>query len=183
MDGFDQDEAESKRDERAVILRRLLASKCDTLEAFELADRLFGVPVPCRVFSERRRAYPWCRIDTALRDIFRVGARRRGLIWNRSLCRRVRRAIEIRTDVEKRVEAKPNARWSLDFLHDQLACGRRLRILNIADDVTRERLAAIPDTSISCKRVACELTPLIKGRGKPQMIVSDNGTDTTSITA
>jgi hypothetical protein len=33
VDGFDQDEAESKRDERAVILRRLLASKCDTLEA------------------------------------------------------------------------------------------------------------------------------------------------------
>jgi hypothetical protein len=29
VDGFDQDEAESKRDERAVILRRLLASKCD----------------------------------------------------------------------------------------------------------------------------------------------------------
>src|SRR4029077_5572539 len=38
VDGFDQDEGESKRDERAVILRRLLASKCDTLEAFELAD-------------------------------------------------------------------------------------------------------------------------------------------------
>ena len=41
VDGFDQDEAESKRDERAVILRRLLASKCNTLEALELADRLF----------------------------------------------------------------------------------------------------------------------------------------------
>jgi hypothetical protein len=40
VDGFDQDEAESKRDERAVILRRLLASKCDALEAFELGDRL-----------------------------------------------------------------------------------------------------------------------------------------------
>src|SRR5579863_4574647 len=41
VDGFDQDEAESKRDERAVILRRLLASKCDTLKALELAYRLF----------------------------------------------------------------------------------------------------------------------------------------------
>ena len=41
VDGFDQDKAESKRDERAIILRRLLASKCDTLEALELADRLF----------------------------------------------------------------------------------------------------------------------------------------------
>ena len=36
------------------------------------------------------------------------------------------------------VEAKPNARWSLDFVHDQLACGRRFRILNIVDDVTWE---------------------------------------------
>ena len=56
MDGFDQDEAESKRDERAVILRRLLASKCDTLEAFEFADRLFDAcpssPYPQMVFMQ-----------------------------------------------------------------------------------------------------------------------------------
>ena len=78
------------------------------------------------------------------------------------------------------MEAKVNARWSLDFVHDQLAQGRRFRILNIVDDVTRECLAAIPDTSISGKRVARELTMLIGLRGKPQMIVSDNGTEFTS---
>jgi transposase InsO family protein len=75
---------------------------------------------------------------------------------------------------------KPNARWSLDFVHDQLACGRRLRILNIVDDVTRECLAAIPDSSISGKRATRELTMLIERRGKPRMIVSDNGTEFTS---
>jgi len=53
VDGFDQDEAESKRDERAVILRRLLASKCDTLEAFELADSLFNA-CPCLVECFRK---------------------------------------------------------------------------------------------------------------------------------
>src|SRR5438552_17850980 len=53
VDGFDQDEAESKRDERAVILRRLLASKCDTLEAFDLADRLFDA-CPCLVECFRK---------------------------------------------------------------------------------------------------------------------------------
>src|SRR3984885_4688050 len=78
------------------------------------------------------------------------------------------------------VGSKPNARWSVDFVHDQLACGRRLRILNIVDDVTRECLAAIPDTSISGRRVARELTALIKRRGEPGMIVSDNGTEFTS---
>jgi transposase InsO family protein len=78
------------------------------------------------------------------------------------------------------VEAKPNARWSLDFVHDQFACGRRFRVLNIVDDVTRECLAAIPDTSISGRRVARELTDLIARRGKPKMIVSDHGTEFTS---
>ena len=74
----------------------------------------------------------------------------------------------------------PNQRWSLDFVHDQFACGRRFRGLNVVDDVTRECLAAIPDTSISGRRVARELTALIDRRGKPGMIVSDNGTELTS---
>ncbi len=78
------------------------------------------------------------------------------------------------------VEARPNARWSLDFVHDQFAGGRRFRVLNIVDDVTRECLAAIPDTSISGRRVARELTDLIAERGKPDMIVSDHGTEFTS---
>uniref|UniRef100_UPI001CFE0B4A integrase core domain-containing protein n=1 Tax=Acuticoccus sediminis TaxID=2184697 RepID=UPI001CFE0B4A len=78
------------------------------------------------------------------------------------------------------VEAKRNARWSLDFVHDQFACGRRFRVLNIVDDVTRECLAAIPDTSISGRRVSRELTDLISSRGKPGVIVSDHGTEFTS---
>ena len=89
-----------------------------------------------------------------------------------------RRAVGVRAPIL--VEAKVNARWSLDFVHDQLANGRRFRVLNITDDVTRECLAAIPDTSISGHRVARELTALMSRRGKPGMIVSDNGTEFTS---
>jgi transposase InsO family protein len=77
------------------------------------------------------------------------------------------------------VLALPNQRWSLDFVHDQMASGRRFRVLNIVDDVTRECLAAVPDTSISGRRVVRELTELIRLRGKPGMIVSDNGTELT----
>jgi putative transposase len=78
------------------------------------------------------------------------------------------------------VEARPNARWSIDFVHDQLANGRRLRILNVLDDVTKECLAAVADTSISGKRVARELTALVARRGKPALFVSDHGTEFTS---
>src|SRR5215468_12236954 len=73
------------------------------------------------------------------------------------------------------VEAKPNARWSLDFVHDQFANGRRFRVLNIVDDVTKECPGAIADTSISGRRVPRELTAIIERRGKPGSIDSDNG--------
>jgi transposase InsO family protein len=77
------------------------------------------------------------------------------------------------------VEAKPNARWSLDFVYDQFANGRRFRVLNIVDDVTKECLGAVPETSISGRRVARELTTIVERRGKPGSIVSDNGTEFT----
>lgn len=41
------------------------------------------------------------------------------------------------------VEARPSARRSLDFMHDQSACGRRCSVLNIVDDVTRECLCGV----------------------------------------
>ena len=69
---------------------------------------------------------------------------------------------------------------SLDFVQNQMATGRRFRVLNIVDDVTRECLAAVPATSISGKRVIRELDALIAIRGKPGMIVSDNSTGLTS---
>ncbi len=91
-----------------------------------------------------------------------------------------RKAIGTRAPIL--VEARANARWPLDFVHDQFACRRRFRVLNVVDDVPRECLAAIPDTSISGRREARELTALIERRGKPRMglIVSDNGTELTS---
>ena len=83
-----------------------------------------------------------------------------------------RRAVGTRAPAP--VLALPNQRWSLDFVHDQMASGRRFRVLNVVDDVTRECLAAVPDTSISGRRVVRELTKLIAQRGRPGMIVSDN---------
>ncbi len=47
--------------------------------------------------------------------------------------KRRRKAVGTRAPIL--VEARPNARWSLDFVHDQFANGRRFRILNIVDDV------------------------------------------------
>jgi len=134
--------------------------------------------------ANQRRRFGYRRLYILLRDegercginrIYRL-YREEGLAVRKRRTRR--KAVGTRAPIL--VDAKPNARWSLDFVHDQLACGRRFRILNIVDDVTRECLAAIPDTSISGRRVTRELTTLIARRGKPQIIVSDNGTEFTS---
>jgi putative transposase len=75
---------------------------------------------------------------------------------------------------------RPNQRWSLDFVSDVLACGRRFRVLAIVDDFTRECIALVVDTSLSGVRVGRELDQIAGLRGYPAMVVSDNGTELTS---
>ena len=74
----------------------------------------------------------------------------------------------------------PNQRWSLDFVADQMTDGRRFRILTVIDNCTRECLALVADTSLSGARVVRELDAVIRQRGRPDTIVSDNGTEMTS---
>ena len=74
----------------------------------------------------------------------------------------------------------PNQRWSLDFVSDALANGRRFRVLALVDDFTRECLTFVVDTSLSGMRVAREQDTIVERRGRPTLIVSDNGTELTS---
>lgn len=137
-----------------------------------------------RELANERRRFGYRRLFVLLRRegepsginrIYRL-YREEGLTVRKRRARR--KAVGTRAPIL--IEARANARWSLDFVHDQFACGQRFRILNVVDDVTRECLAAIPDTSISGRRVARALTALIEHRGKPGMIVSENGTELTS---
>jgi putative transposase len=156
-----------------TVIRYRSRRPCDTA----LRSRLRDLANARRRFGYRR-LFILLRQDgeaSGLNRIYRLYCEE-GLTVRRRRARR--RAVGTRAPIL--VEAKANARWSLDFVHDQFACGRRFRILNVVDDVTRECLAAIPDTSISGKRVARELTTLIGRRGKPSMIVSDHGTELTS---
>ena len=49
-----------------------------------------------------------------------------------------------------------NERWSVDFMSDQLASGRRFRVFNIVDDFSRECVAQVVDVSISGLRLTRE---------------------------
>ena len=137
-----------------------------------------------RELASERRRFGYRRLHVLLR--------REGLVQNRKKTQRLYReeglAVRRRRGRKRAtgsraplpLPALPNTRWSIDFVHDQLASGRRFRILNVIDDVTKECLMAVADTSISGKRVARELTALVARRGRPALIVSDHGTEFTS---
>ena len=138
-----------------------------------------------RELAAIRRRFGYRRLHILLR--------REGIIMNHKKLRRLYR--EERLQVRRRGGRKralgtrapmtlpqgPNQRWSLDFLSDAFANGRRFRILAMVDDFTRECLVLVPDTSLPGLRVVRELDSLIASRGRPAMCVSDNGTELTGM--
>ena len=73
-----------------------------------------------------------------------------------------------------------NQEWALDFVHDAVACGRSIRVLNVIDAYTRESLAMEVDTSFAGPRVTRVLDQIIAERGLPRAIRCDNGPELTS---
>ena len=132
----------------------------------------------CEIASQKRR-YGYRRVYRRLR--------REGWLVNRKRVYRLYReeGLSVRRRKRKRigpVEPKPlpkpiaaNVSWSMDFVSDGLADGRRLRCLNIIDDCTRECLAIEVDTSITGRRVKAVLERLAQTRGLPQAITVDHG--------
>lgn len=91
-----------------------------------------------------------------------------------------RRKKLFRPRVPMAVPEAPNERWSVDFVSDQLANGRRFRVFNVVDDYSREAILQVVDFSISGARLARELDQLAQRRPLPARIVMDNGPELTS---
>lgn len=137
-----------------------------------------------KALAHERRRFGYRRLHVLLRREGHVVNHKRLFRLYReerlAVRRRRGRKRAIGTRAPMLLPSTPNERWSLDFVSDQLADGRRFRILVVVDDCTRECLALVPDTSISGKRVGRELDRLVTERGRPTTIVSDNGTELTS---
>ena len=113
--------------------------------------------------------------------------RQEGLRWGRSRVLRVYRDLKlthrrrykrrlpagIKEPLQKQVVA--NWSYSMDFMSDALVGGRKLRVLKVVDDCTRESLAVWCDFSIPGQRVVAVLEQIILERGKPHQIRVDNG--------
>lgn len=69
----------------------------------------------------------------------------------------------------------PNQVWSIDFVWDWLRVGRRLKMLTVVDDFTRECLAIEVNFGLNGKAVTQVFERLFELRGKVAGIRSDNG--------
>jgi len=128
-------------------------------------------------FGYRRLHVLLCREGFGVnhKRIYRM-YRQEGLVVRRKKRKR-------RTSVARKPLVMPrrvNERWSMDFLSDYLADGRRLKVFSVLDDFSRESLALTVDTSITGGRVARVLDGLAARRGYPDGIVMDNGPEFTS---
>ncbi len=74
-----------------------------------------------------------------------------------------------------RLAEHPNHVWSYDFQEDALVSGRKLRLLSILDEFTREWLSVTVGVSLTSQAILAALKPLFASRGTPSYIRSDNG--------
>ena len=116
----------------------------------------------------------------------------RGFPWNHKRVYRIYRELELNLRIKPRARLKrerpemlsvptaPNQVWSMDFMSDALADGRKIRTFNVIDDYNREGLAIDVDLSLPSARVIRALEQVIEWRGKPAAIRCDNGPELLS---
>lgn len=76
----------------------------------------------------------------------------------------------------RRAEAV-NQVWSVDFVRDQTADGQGLKILTVVDEYSREALAVEVQRRMDHLHVKSVIEALIRERGAPEFIRSDNGSE------
>jgi putative transposase len=95
--------------------------------------------------------------------------------------RRTRRKLRASRPLPIIVLERPNQRWSMDFVHDYLTDGRKLRTFNVVDAFTRECLAIEVDFSLPSARVIRVLDKLVWQYGLPESLRVDNGPEFISV--
>jgi transposase InsO family protein len=132
--------------------------------------------------ARRHPRYGYRRIHALLtHEGFRVGRDRVHRLWRLHHLRVPRRTIKRRrlgtaeNGVVRRRAERIDHLWTYDFVSDQTADGRRIKILTVEDEFTRECLALEAARSITSRDVIGVLRELFALRGVPAHIRSDNG--------
>ena len=133
-----------------------------------------------RAFAEERLRWGYRRLHVLLIRVGIYANHKRVYRLYREEGLAVRRRKRKRVSVPRRpmeVPRRLNERWSVDFMSDILTSGRRIRVFNVVDDLSREGLASEVDTSLPARRVIEALEVVALERGYPERIVCDNGSE------
>lgn len=133
-----------------------------------------------REIATIRVRYGYRRISTLLRrEGWKVNPKRVYRLYRKEgLQMRLkppRRRVSIKTRKEPITAKRKNECWSMDFVSDELFDGRRIRILTIVDNFTRESLCASAKFRFKGIDVADALDEVVKIHGTPESIKVDNG--------
>ena len=135
-----------------------------------------------RALATKHPRYGYRRVRRLLvRAGWSLGLGRAQRLWRREGLRvpqrrRKRRRLGISANGSQRRQASArNEVWAYDFVMDRTEDGRRLKILTVVDEFTRECLAIRPARSITADDVIEILAELVKQRGAPSFLRSDNG--------
>ena len=74
----------------------------------------------------------------------------------------------------------PNHVWSYDFVMDRTHDGRKVRMLTVIDEFTRQCMAVVVERRLNSDNVLHCLTELFVQHGPPDHIRSDNGSEFTA---
>ena len=102
--------------------------------------------------------------------------REEGLALRSKTPRRRKMAVVRETRVEP---TRPNETWALDFVHDELSTGQKIRLLTVVDIFTREALAIEVGQWMRAENVVEVLNRLVRWRGAPKQVRADNGSEFT----
>lgn len=135
-----------------------------------------------RKLSGDHPRYGHRRIHELLRrEGWRVNRKRVQRLWRREGLRVPRRQRKKRRlggsengCVRHRAEYR-NHVWSYDFTMDQTADGKRLKLMPVVDEYTRECHAIEVERGITAEGVISTLEYLFRVHGEPEFIRSDNG--------
>lgn len=131
---------------------------------------------------ETRVRYGYRRVHVTLRrEGWKVNHKKTRRIYN-ELGMQLRkkppkRRVKAKLRDDRKDASEPNETWAMDFVHDQLATGAKLRILTIVDTFSRFSPAIDPRLSYRGENVVQTLERICKTNGYPKTIRVDQGSE------
>nr|WP_246661656.1 IS3 family transposase [Tardiphaga sp. vice304] len=88
-----------------------------------------------------------------------------------------KRGIKAKLRDDRKAATQPNETWAMDFVHDQLATGNKIRVLTIVDLFSRYVPALDPRFSYRAENVVQKLQEICSVAGYPKTIRCDQGSE------